>query len=201
MAEADADRGTDPVAMPLWGYALCVLLAVVGMIGLADTVVVWREWFDLAVKVPWRDVEQAVASALMGFLPFEPPAQILDYALVGLGVAPVFLTGALAFPAQTPERKGRDLDGPGRFFACLALALVWPVVVLHVLWSFSRGGNVHHRRSYGERYYALRSQYTEEGRLSRRVTGRLMSRFLLIVFVLCAAVLGAAADPAATLNR
>ncbi|MEM9956367.1 MAG: hypothetical protein ACFB0F_01810 [Neomegalonema sp.] len=172
--------------IPAWHFGLCVLLGVIGLLGLADLIVNWRPWMETTWMAGWRAVSALVFAPIASFIPDGAASAMLAYIVLGAAVARVFLAGALAYPAQTPEREGKDLDSLGVTAAGAALALVWPVVWLHVLWSFSRGGNVHHRRSYGNRYFAMRQNYTDDGKRSRKATAALIGKFTLLTFCLFA---------------
>ncbi|WP_306113279.1 MULTISPECIES: hypothetical protein [unclassified Roseovarius] len=60
-----------------------MLLAWIGLSGLADGIVEWREWYEFGVMEHWRIVKAWITDTLLFWVPFNIPDWLVDSTLVG----------------------------------------------------------------------------------------------------------------------
>ncbi|MGD9864519.1 MAG: hypothetical protein AB7S99_15040 [Pseudodonghicola sp.] len=54
-----------------------------GLAGLSDNIVEWKEWFDIGVMEHWRIMKHWIAETVLFWVPFQFPDWFIDYLVLG----------------------------------------------------------------------------------------------------------------------
>lgn len=125
---------------PFWrpSVIVAILLSWLGLAGLSDAIVEWKNWFEIGVMTHWRDVK----NWLLQWVPFDIPSWVIDYTLLGL----VYLRSVLVLDhvwANDEVEHDSDMEGVSTeskrerlrrwldAFIIVFLALIsWPLLLL-----------------------------------------------------------------------
>lgn len=130
-------------------------LSWIGLSGLSDGIIEWRDWYEIGVMEHWRSVRTWISGNILFWLPFHIPNWIIDSVLVGnivlkscvVAVKMKITPDEFENQNQRDESKQRTADWPHILnqialvllsLAFLPLVLIgwgifWPIVLLIVV--------------------------------------------------------------------
>ncbi|MEP1535136.1 MAG: hypothetical protein ABJX35_01605 [Hyphomicrobiales bacterium] len=94
--------------LPIWQVVVAVLLSWIGLAGLTDGVVQWKEWFELGWMVHWRAIKAVLIEYAFFWLPFEVPTYLIDYLTIGAVTARATVVGFLLYQANLKKIRLRN---------------------------------------------------------------------------------------------
>ena len=119
-------------------------LSWLGLAGLFDAIVEWRDWFEFGIMEHWRSVKQWLIAVAFDWLPFRVRPWQIDYLVIGalmLRSIPKFIwTQPAEFRAIQPDRLLKtDLALSELLIAHprkLVAAMFWPLVLLNTFATY-----------------------------------------------------------------
>jgi len=136
----------------MWLSAL--FLSWLGLAGLADNLVEWREWFDVGIMEHWRTVKLWLTETVLFWIPFSVPSWAVDYFVLGC----IFMRPYIFHTTQKSEDRAQEEMIKKRFeeirggkkvtsysvqhqsgvpvLWIIASLLFWPVVLLDEIKDF-----------------------------------------------------------------
>ncbi|MEW7009504.1 hypothetical protein [Lentilitoribacter sp. EG35] len=121
-------KKTNPI---VWVVMIC--FSWLGLAGLADNVVEWREWFDAGVIQHWRNAQRWALEHLLFWLPFQLPIWIFDYLTIGIVFGRAFVVAMLEMESENDEFRihQRNIREKFEFMVGLViLVFLWPLVLM-----------------------------------------------------------------------
>jgi hypothetical protein len=120
----------------IWLGAL--FLSWLGLAGLADNIVEWREWFDIGIMEHWRIVKLWLTETLLFWFPYSVPSWVVDYLLLGCVFIRPYLLNTTQKSAERAGEKMREQKVASYtvthqsgipFLWVIPSLLFWPVVL------------------------------------------------------------------------
>jgi hypothetical protein len=129
-----------------WFVGLTALfLSWLGLAGLADNLVEWRDWFDVGIMEHWRTVKLWLTETVLFWFPYSVPSWVVDYLLLGCVFIRPYLLNTTRKSADRAAEEMRErkvvsytvTHQSGLPFLWVITALLfWPVVLFDEIKDF-----------------------------------------------------------------
>ncbi|MEM9148598.1 MAG: hypothetical protein AAGC57_20765 [Pseudomonadota bacterium] len=118
--------------VPWYMVIIGTLLSWLGLAGLADGIVEWKEWFEVGIFQHYRAVQGWVIDNLLFWFPLGLPEMAIDYCIIG-----VVFTRSFHFANENRRLRVSRFLGPIQIYSSywqlsismLAVFSLWPIIL------------------------------------------------------------------------
>lgn len=116
--------------LPSWQLIIGIVLSWIGLSGVADGLVEWKDWFEIGWMEHWRALKNYIILIVFSWLPFRVPSWTIDYFTLGLLTLRGVYSGIIELKRQK-NMQSRYILNP-----IILAVLFWPVFWAYCLLSY-----------------------------------------------------------------